>query len=309
MTVIAHITDVHLPKMPFPSPRELSSKQFLGFLNWHWFRKNIHKDEALTLLLDDLKGQQFDHLIVSGDIVNLALRGEIISAISFMNELEQIKKSDGPSGHDVSLVAGNHDYYAGGVSFQAGGPFSPYMTSDDIGASLGGGAGPDAPFVRLIDKVAVIGLNSAVPTPLFKAYGEVSPFQIEQLGKILEKAKRHGFYRCVTVHHPPLEGLTLPVRALKNADALTKVLQTSGAELVLYGHNHVNAYNRLKTEDGPCHVIGTPSASAAHADRYDLARYNLFKVSKIPSGWETQLLGRGLDPSHKRIVRAELRDL
>lgn len=315
MTVLAQITDVHLPPLPLPRPTELCYKQLLGFLNWHWSRKKIHRSLALELLLNDLEAQSFDHLIVSGDLLNIALKAEVKAGRAFLERLEalpQFNRSaeiEGQPVRHVSFVPGNHDYYSGDALFEIEGTYADYMTSDIVGASLGGGEGPVAPYVRKVNNVALIGMNSAVPTPPFKAYGEVSRDQLIQMGKILKKAKSHGFYRCVVIHHPPLPELAPLERGLLNAPLFVDILREAGAELVLYGHNHRQAYNRIVTVDGPCHVVGTPSASAANAERYDLARYNLFEIEKTKLGWKTSIFGRRLDHQLDRIVRAEKREL
>ena len=311
MTVIAHITDVHLPWMPLPRFGEVSAKQALGLLNWYRARRATHTPKALELLLADLAEQQFDHMIVSGDLVNLALTEELEAGAAFLKKVEGfVRGGKAQRGAALSFTPGNHDYYAGPAPFEAGGAFTRFMTSDIIGASLGGGTGPQEPFVRLIkNEVVIVGINSAIPTPLFKAYGEVSTYQLAQMGKILKKAKAHGFYRCVVVHHPPLLKLAGKNREMLNAEAFARTLEEAGADLVLYGHNHRQGYNRLKTVDGPCHLVGAPSASGANAERYDLARYNLFDITREGSSWRTSLSGRGLDPRVSRIQRAEMRVL
>lgn len=300
MTVIAHLTDIHLPAIPKAPWSEMNLKQTLGLINWHLSRKYKHRRAALDLLLSDLKEQTVSHFMISGDLVNLGLKEEFAAGLAWMDEL------GGPS--RISFVPGNHDYYGDSdVLYEH--KFQDYMSSDALGASLGGGTGPDEPFVRIIDEVALIGINSAIPTPLFKAYGEVSETALDQLGKVLAKAKAHGFYRCVIVHHPPLQGLTVNARAMNNDEAFTSVLLEAGAELVLYGHNHLQRYNRLTTVDGSCHVFGAPSASIGQVGKYDLARYNLFQIEPTDEGWRTEVTGRGVDPELASVGTVEHRSL
>lgn len=301
MTVIAHLTDIHLPSLPLPRLGELNLKQALGFLNWHWSRKNIHRAAALETLMDDLSEQSYSHMLVSGDLVNLGLKAEFKAGIDWLN-----MQGDH---NDVSYVPGNHDYYPGNHIFEQNKSYLDFMKSDGVGASLGGGTGPDVPFVKIINKVALIGVNSGVTTPLFKAFGKVSDQQLEQLAKILKKAKAHGFYRLIGVHHPPIHGLTSPSRSMTNDTAFRALIKEAGAELVLYGHNHVQRYDRLLTCDGPCHVVGAPSASVGQAGKYDLARYNLYNISRGSNGWITQITGRGINPQLTRVNTVENKNL
>lgn len=294
MTTIAHLTDIHLPNDPALRFGEFSLKRFMGYMNWHRSRKTIHQFGVLGLLLDDIKAQHVDHIFVSGDLVNLGLEAEFVAGAEWMTAL-------GASA-DVSFVPGNHDYYGSGRAFMRGTAFTPFMSSDVAGRELGGDTGPELPFVRVIDgDVAVIGVNSGMPTPLLKAYGEVSKVQLEALGTILDKCRTANLYRCVVVHHPPLPGLTRRSRAMRNDEAFSQLLEAKGAELVLYGHNHRQQHTNLKTVDGTCHVVGTPSASVARGGHYDPGRYNLFTITGKPGEWVTKLAGRGLSLQLDRV--------
>lgn len=294
MTVIAHLTDIHLPNDPALRLGEFSLKRFMGYMNWHRSRKTIHQFAVLGLLLDDLKAQHVDHIFVSGDLVNLGLDAEFVAGAAWLEALG--------SAADVSFVPGNHDYYGAGRAFMRGTAFTPFMTSDAQGKVLAGDTGPELPFVRLVDDdVAIIGVNSGMPTPLLKAYGEVSPDQMNLLRDILDRCRAAKLFRCVVLHHPPLAGLTRRSRALRNDEEFTALLQEHGAELVIYGHNHRQQHTRLETVDGTCHVVGTPSASVARSGHYDPGRYNLFTISGRPGAWVTDLNGRGISLELDRV--------
>ncbi len=301
MTVIAHLTDIHLPSLSLSKLSKLNLKQGFGLLNWQASRHKIHQQDALDLLLQDLDKQEISHTIISGDLTNLALPSEIETAESWL-------KTRGTP-QQVSYVPGNHDYYDNGFALQNKEVFKEHMRSCDIGACLGGGSGPQDPYVRVIDKIALIGLNSAIPTPLFKSFGAIEEQTLEQLSKILKKAQAQGLYRCVVLHHPPLNTITTPQKGLNNDAALTAILKEAGAELVLYGHTHLQRYDRLLTQQGFCHVIGTPSASVGKICQYNLARYNLFDIQTQNGTWHTTMIGRGLDHKCEWVVKAEQRDL
>jgi len=251
MTIIAHLTDIHLPSLGLSNLSKLNLKQGFGFLNWQASRHKIHQQAALDLLLQDLDKQDISHTIVSGDLTNLALASEITTGTAWL-------KSRGTS-QKVSYVPGNHDYYDNGHALQNKDAFKENMRSCDIGACLGGGSGPHEPYVRVIDNIALIGINSAIPTPLFKSYGAIDEKTLDQVTKILKKSQAQGLYRCVVLHHPPLNTITTPPKGLNNDAAFTTILKQAGAELVLYGHTHHQRYDRLPTQQGVCHIIGTPA--------------------------------------------------
>jgi 3',5'-cyclic AMP phosphodiesterase CpdA len=309
-TIIAHLTDIHFPQRPVPSFSELSFKRFFGLLNWHISRKSMHLSGTLEVITKDVLAQTYSHLIVSGDLVNLSLHQEYISALPWM------ERFGAPSG--LTFVPGNHDYYgptpflpsvsslplSGGVDETKRQPrdLLPFMTSDEKGVELGGATGPELPFVRVVNDVALIGLNSRVPTPLFKAYGRLNENSLDALEHILNTCKIADLYRCVILHHPPLPGITTLSRGLQNDHLLQALLRETGAELVLYGHNHKQHHERLTTNHGVCHIVGTPSASIGFNSRYELARYNLFTIQRLAEGWSTKVQGRGLQENYGDVV-------
>jgi 3',5'-cyclic AMP phosphodiesterase CpdA len=316
-TRLVHLTDIHFPQTLFPSLTEFSLKRLFGFFNWHLSRKSMHLSSTLEAMTEDVFAQTFNHLIVSGDLVNLSLHQEYKTALSWM------ERFGAPS--EVSFVPGNHDYYGqtpflypastGTLPLQADAPtprskdLLPFMTSDDRGVELGGASGPDLPFVRVVNDVALIGLNSGVPTPLFKAYGKLNEKSLDALAHILNACKEAHLYRCVILHHPPLPGITTLSRGLQNDHLLQALLREAGAELVLYGHNHKQHHERLTTNHGVCHIVGTPSASIGLNSRYELARYNLFSIRRLTDGWSTKIQGRGLQENYGDVVDLGTTDL
>ena len=101
--------------------------------------------------------------------------------------------------------------------------------------------------------------------------------------------------RVVLIHHPPLPGQTPPRRALADAEALQKVLESHGAELVLHGHNHRDMYATIETISGPAHAIGIASGSAARVHKGEpLARYNLISIAHGPAETRIDIVTRGL---------------
>lgn len=289
MTILAHITDVHLPPVPRPNILQLSVKQTLGYMNWLRERQRHHDGEVLSLMREDLLNQEVSHILCSGDVVNIALAAEFEQALVWIRSL-------GASDH-VSFTPGNHDYYGRQASALGLAKFAHYMSSDERGRALGGADWPQSPFVRVINDAAIIGVNSGIETPPFKAFGKIAPTTLEKLGRILQEAKEVGLYRCLMLHHPPLSSMTGVHRGLKNADEFERLIVNAGAEIVLYGHNHRYARQSLTTIDGDCAMISTPSFSMAAGQRYDAARYNLIRFERADGAWRTELIGRGIDKS------------
>src|SRR3546814_19639128 len=67
--------------------------------------------------------------------------------------------------------------------------------------------GPDAfPFVRFRGPVAIVGLSSAQPTPLFCAHGTLGTAPLDRLAGMLRRLGEAGNFRVVLLHPPPGPG-------------------------------------------------------------------------------------------------------
>ena len=267
---LAHLSDIHLPPV-LGWPIATSAKRMLGLVNWYGRRSRQHVPATLAAIVADVLAQQPDHIAVTGDLVNLGLPAEHAVAARWLAGL-------GSPAH-VTAVPGNHDIYVAGDAERGVAHWQTYMSDDTPMPHE-----PPFPFVRRLGRVALIGLNSAVPTPLFHAFGRLGSDQLGRLGPILRRLGSEGLVRVVLIHHPPLPGQAKPRSALEDAAALAEVLAEHGAELVLHGHKH---RAMIASARGPLRaipVIGVPSASLGRAHgRQTLARYNLFRIAPDPA--------------------------
>ena len=285
---LAHISDVHLPNVAGFSPRHLNLKRGLGFINWQRKRRFIHLQSTVDLLLEDLRQQEFDHLAVSGDLANLGLPSELEAAATWLKQLGN------PS--DVSVIPGNHDIYCPLSSDQGTERWQDYMSNiPDVARQAGPSSASGFPYVRRLGDVALIGVNSAVPTPPGIASGQVGMEQLERLQMILFELAEEGCFRLVMIHHPPLPGQASKRRALKDAADLQSLIADAGAELIIHGHNHRSMLAHVDGASGAIPVVGVPSFSATYGPKSgELAAYNIYEISKIPSGYSIALEQRGL---------------
>lgn len=296
---IAHLTDMHLGPIAGFTPRFWNLKRGLGYLNWVRKRRHDHQRAVLDRIVADLKAQAPDHVAVGGDLCNIGLPQEHIDALAWLEAL-------GPP-QRVSVVPGNHDIYCRTGRDPGARRWTAYMASDAQGAAF---AGPDAafPFVRVVNGVALVGVNSALPTPPAMAWGRVGSDQLARLAAVLDRLAAAGLFRLVLIHHPPLPAQASSARGLRDAHALQATLQRHGAELVLHGHNHRNMLAWLTCTSGASPVVGAPSASLGRRrGREPLARYNLFRIGAARRAIE--LVGRGLAEPGGPVVELERRRL
>jgi 3',5'-cyclic AMP phosphodiesterase CpdA len=269
MFTLAHLSDPHLGPLATPAWGELLSKRLTGYLNWRRKRRFIHDMDVLEALLADLKSRKAAHISCSGDLVNIALPSEFPPARDFLARLG--------NPDDVSFVPGNHDAYVKAALPLISEHFSPYMTSDS-------GRFEGFPYVRLRGPVALIGLNSGVPTLPFSARGTLGHDQCQRLRQTLNFLGTQSLARVIMIHHPPHEGGARFGRGLTDAARFEGVLEREGAELVIHGHNHATSVAHLSGPKGKIPVVGVPSASAVGGSASHRAGYHLFDFDMTETG-------------------------
>ncbi|WP_341760559.1 metallophosphoesterase [Candidatus Endowatersipora endosymbiont of Watersipora subatra] len=268
---LAHISDIHLLPLPSISLKQLISKRIMGYLNWQFDRKNIHNQDMLRTLLQDIKQKNTNHLAITGDLVNLALPSEFEAATKWLKQLGEA--------NEISIVFGNHDCYVESGYRRACESWKNYIGDDRSDEIF--------PFVRYRKNSALIGVNSGVSTPPFMATGVFDKRQAEHLKKILETAKQNHKFRIIMIHHPPVEGVTSLTKKLHGQNIFRSVIEILGAELILHGHTHVNSLNWIEGPERTVPVIGVASASQRPIREHNLraATYNLFDIDRQSEEW------------------------
>ncbi|MFM1816248.1 MAG: hypothetical protein RLZ98_2943 [Pseudomonadota bacterium] len=294
---IAHLTDLHIGPIVGFTPRHWNVKRALGYANWQRKRRNIHLPEVIDRLVGDIREQDPDHWVITGDLVNIGLPAEYERAAQWLQSLGPPEK--------VSVVPGNHDVYTTLWTDPGSARWQAYMNSDRWGGGHGGGEA-EFPFVRRVGEVAVVGVNSAVPTPPGLATGLVGWRQCHRLEGALSALGATAAFRLVMLHHPPLYGLADFRRRLRDAHELEAVLAHAGAELILYGHNHRNKLDWFEGGGKRVPVVGLCSTSSGRSWHGEgLGRYNLYDIERRADVWRIEIIGRGLTDGSDRIVELD----
>jgi len=278
--VLAHLSDPHLAPLPRPRPHELMGKRVLGYINWTRGRHRIHRRDVLEAVVADALARRPDHIAVTGDLVNIALPGEIAHAADWLHGLGRAS--------DVTLVPGNHDAYVPGALGAAIRAWGAYMQGDDA-ATTGAGF----PFVRRRGPLTLIGVSSAVPTAPFMATGTLGRVQLSALGAILSR-RDDATFRVLLIHHPLRSERRRRHARLTDAFALEELLRRHGVDLVLHGHDHRHAVVYLEGPQSRIPMVGVPSASVAADGLRTPAAYNLFAIDRRNTGWHVAMTTRGV---------------
>ena len=294
MFSFAHLSDPHLAIVSPPGFRSLMNKRIIGYVSWRTRRRAIHETRVLAALTEAIKQAESDHVVVTGDLTNIALPDEFAEARRWLESL-------GPPRH-VTVVPGNHDAYVG-VPWPASlGLWAEYMSGDDKPLA----SRADFPIVRRREPVAIIGLSSAHPTAPHLAVGSLGEGQLAKLEQELAELGRQGLFRVVLIHHPPVQGTVKPRASLLDGAGFAAAIARSGAELVLHGHMHRISQRSIETPRGPVPVIGVASASArAQHEHRERAQFHLYSLARRNGAWSLDLEIRALE--EERLGFAPLR--
>lgn len=283
---IAHISDLHLEFDEAPTWRELIGKRALGYQNWRFRRRRRHQRRILDRLVADLISQQPDHIVITGDLINLALPGEFRAAAEWLRSLGRPER--------ISVIPGNHEAYVRVPFERSIGQWREFMSGDEGTRNWFTSGDIPFPYVRIRNGVALIGLSSAVPSLPMMAYGQLGRSQIERLCVILRRLAKEDLYRIVLIHHPPISASAARWNHLLDEKALQAVLKANGAELVLHGHLHRRSIRYLEGAKGITPVVGVPSASMVFKQNRPSAAYHLYNISGTGQTSSLEILTRTL---------------
>jgi 3',5'-cyclic AMP phosphodiesterase CpdA len=298
---IAHCSDPHLLSLRGARIAHFANKRWLGGLDLVAGRARTHQARVFEAMVADFIRSALDHVVVTGDITNVALAEEFRYARRLFDAIDL-----GPD--RVTVLPGNHDAYVSSGVADFAAHFAGYSTSDrDWNRPVGEPCEATWPVVRLRGPLAVIALSTSIATPWFAAWGRLGERQLSRLATILADPRLAHRFRLVAIHHPPAgEGSASPRRGLRDRAGFAAAVAAAGAELVLHGHDHRDRRATLATPDGAVAVRGIQSASHAVGGPDRLAHYRVYEISDTAGpGGRPELLGeslRGWDPRREKFV-------
>jgi len=285
----AHLSDWHATSLRHPGLEAFRGKRLSGYASWLLSRRRHHDAAILEAAIRDVRSQSVDRVLVTGDLTHISLPAEFDAA---RRQLETLGSPE-----RVFLIPGNHDCYVPVDPVRGWDRWAPYLRGVLPGevdgelaralASPADGRAPrhaDYPTLRVFGRVALIGLCSAIPTPVFRAGGRLGEPQLDRLRGLLGACAARGMARVLMVHHPVHPHGEPARRALWDGQALRDLLAEVGAELVIHGHKH---RRRVHLLDGPVHpipAIGVPSSSEVGSRPDRPAQYHVFTLSEAEPG-------------------------
>lgn len=256
---LAHLSDPHLPPPPVRWQDALN-KRALSLLSWKKHRRHVHLAATCAAIVDDIDRNNVDAILVSGDLTNFGTPDEFSLAARWLETLPA----------PALVIPGNHDCMIRQPSENGLDQWEKWSA-------------PHYPYARVHGGVAVIGVNSGVPTPPFMAYGRVGRKQLARLETLLTRLGQAGLCRVIMIHHPPRRGLVTWRKALHDYRAFAEVLQRTGAEIVLHGHSHDATLTHIPGTDIP--LLGVASASLSDSREHRQACWNHLTIRPGKGGW------------------------
>lgn len=264
MSVIAHLTDVHLVEPEAQRPAGFGAAARRGYLN---MGRAVDEGGRRRSFVEALRGATalgFDHLVVTGDLTEEGTVGQFEAVASALAEARVDPAR-------VTLLPGNHDVYASADAWleALAGPLRAYAGTSAPGA-----------VVELADLVLAPVSTTRVQR-WWRSAGEVSTPERRAIGLAVRTAARRGVAAVIAQHHPP----TRVHRAawhwfdgLLDHAAMRPVLRALEHTYVLHGHLHERRDGRFEGESLP-HIFG---AAAVIDDPKALRRYRVVGETLTP---------------------------
>lgn len=266
MTVIAHLSDLHLSPVPFPTEWPWRLKPVLGWINWKR-QPGAHDDGVWDKTAAAVLAASPDFTTVTGDLIELGLSWEYERAAAALTKLGRPEA--------VSWAPGNHDAYTtdttARIRMRLSRWLGPAPAEGDLRAHF--------PRLDLVGRAAVVTLCSGTPTWTFSAEGALGSAQLVRLDAMLAGLDRTTHLPVIAIHHPPAAaGLSL-LKRLRDGEALLHILARHRCPLVLHGHLHEARRREWSAFGHTIALVGAPSASATGRYGEDGPAFNLVTVA------------------------------
>jgi len=304
----ALISDVHIFDTEgfwYERALDFTNRRVFGLLNILMLRgPDKFSRHVLASSMADMRANAVDHLVIAGDVTNLAIECEFALSKEYFSRF-------GPPAN-ITAVPGNHDVYTGKELKRRlfAKYFGEYAQSDVPVAS----ARDDGfPFLQLRGGVAFLGLNTGIPG---SARGLVGPAQFDAARKMLTSPEGKALLAraktlIMVLHHPTQDPRMRGLPRVRDIghdlidwEDVAAFCREFPIAMTLHGHNHVPYQGRLTlAPDTFVYESGSGTLLADNPSR--IARYTVFELDD--AGQLVRTFARVWDPETAKFVSLELR--
>lgn len=264
MSIIAHLTDVHLVEPAGRRPGGITALARRGYLNMWRTVDEGGRRRSFAEALRRVAALGFDHLVVTGDLTEEGTlqQFEVVAAVLDEARIDPAR---------VTLLPGNHDVYAHANAWAdaLAGPLRPYARTSASGV-----------VVELADLV-LAPVSTTRAQRWWRSAGEVSTPERRSIAQALRTAARRGVAAVIAQHHPP----TRVHRAawhwfdgLLDHASMRPMLRALEHTYVLHGHLHQRRDDHFEGES-LAHIFG---AAAVVEDPNSLRLYRVVGETVVP---------------------------
>jgi len=285
------MSDLHILDLNGVRLKRFANRRAIGAVNVFLNRAAEYRGDILECLVEDLLKEEPDHIVVSGDVSNMALESEFERIFHLLKLL---------GGYDrISLVPGNHDYYTDRAAetrrFEK--YFFPFMFKSDF-------SDLDVdiyPYTKRIGDVLLVGVNSATRTVPPFSYGSVGDRQLSLLEHALSSRAAESCLTVLVLHHAMhrRDVFTETTSGLIHRERLLSVIEKQRVDLVLYGHDHVGRVWKRESEGHTTHFVCCGSSTRLNDDPDLVAKYRIITVDQ---GRIRRIDTKVYDPTTRKFV-------
>lgn len=262
---IAHFSDLHVLRPPRSG--DLLGKRLLGAANLYLAgRSRRFCDASVRALVAAVEALAPDVCLCTGDFTAMATEAEFAAARALLDPVL--------ARFPFIAVPGNHDAYTREAHRER--RFERFFGAWSGGSSY--------PALRVLGEVAFVGLDCAVPHPLW-ATGMVGAEQLTAFEALLGSPDLAGRAVVVLLHHPLRDRAGAPfphaTRRLRDATEVERIMaRRGGVAMVLHGHEHHGFRTTLPSPAGPIPIFNPGAGGRTESPaRGQTAHLNLYEVT------------------------------
>ena len=247
---LAHLSDLHIGPLPPLAPRDLLSKRLLGYLSWRARKQRIHRIEVLAALERDLQASAPDHVVITGDLVNLAPAGRVRPGRRLAAGPGRTRVDLGGSGQPRLLSADRRERVLDALGRLHGLRRGRHANE--------GGWRPASPICGAAGRLRSSGSRArSRRRRALRPAGLARRSSRRSIGcsRTCLATTAAGWCCCITRRRLAQAG-GASVSSMRQPSA--RIVARRGADLILHGHEHTPVSGLIESRQGAIPVLGVP---------------------------------------------------